>query len=94
MDSVNNLSSHTLTQAEHELLSLGLSFIPTNNKLPITCIQTAMERLTRALKLKDFFGDGGKFDPTAFKHKFMEPSEWTPKKGDISESTYTIIQKN
>lgn len=57
-------------------------------------MHTDSHGLTRALKLKDFIGDGGKFDPTAFKHKFMEPSEWTPKKGDISESTYTIIQKN
>jgi len=93
VDSVNNLSSHTLTHAEKQLLSLGLSFIPTNNKLPLTSIETAMDRLTRGLKLKDFFGPRGDYDPDAFKHKFMKPSEWTPKNRDISESTYALIQR-
>lgn len=93
MASVTNLSSHILTKPEQDLLSLGLSFIPTNNKLHITSIQTAMDRLTRALKLKDFFRDSGTFDPTAFKSKFMEPSEWSPKAGDISDSTQATIQK-
>lgn len=93
MGSVTNLSSHILTEPEHDLLALGLSLIPTNHKLPITCIQTAMNRLTRALKLKDFFGDSEAFDPIAFKARFMGPSEWTRNTEDITDNTNTIIHK-
>lgn len=88
-----NLSNYTLTTTDKSLLNLGLSFIPTNNRLHISTVETSLNRLTRSLKLKDYFKDENDFDKTKFETKFIEKSEWIPPDKKITPSTHEIIHK-
>jgi hypothetical protein len=94
-ENILNLSDYVLTQTDKDTLNLGLSFVPSTNKAPAHDIQTALDRLTRRLKLIDFFDDGDNetWDgPTADK-LFTKPSTWTPRNRDISDETRKLIKR-
>lgn len=77
------------------MLDLGLSFIPTNNRISHTDIMTSLNRLTRSLKLKDFFEDDGEQGPYEphFDKMFIKPSTWEPEDKKLQPSTNTLIDK-
>jgi hypothetical protein len=89
-----NLSSHTLTLCDKKLLDLGLTFIPTHNKVPYDRIKDSLHKLTRSLKLRDFFHDREQtrtYDPTV--KTFTRPSTWEPATKDLSVATKLLINK-
>jgi len=88
-----NLSNITLTDTHKTLLNLGMSFIPTVNAIDKTTIYTALHKLTRYIKLKDYFGEDEDYDPNDFIYQFREKSKWTPKDELISEETNQLIGK-
>lgn len=90
-----NLSSHTLTNSDKKLLDLGLTFIPTYNKVPYDSIKTSLNRLTRSLKLKDFF-HGREQVPNNYNHNdktFTRPSTWEPATKDLTLATQQLIKE-
>lgn len=87
-----NLSKHTLTTADTDLLDLGLSFIPTVNRMHVSQIQTSLHRLIRSLKLRDFFDDDDDPQSNVDNAKaFTEPSTWVPPNKHLSLSTKQLI---
>lgn len=92
-NNIMNLSNITLTDTHKTLLNLGMLFIPTVNAIDKTTIYTALHRLTRYIKLKDYFGEDEDYNPNDFIYKFREKSKWTPKDELISEETNQLIGK-
>lgn len=94
-----NLSTHALTTNDAKLLDLGLSFIPTCNRLSHSEILTSLNKLTRSIKLKAFFGDEddddndqAPYEPN-FERMFTKPNTWEPEDKDLSPSTEELISK-
>jgi hypothetical protein len=57
---------------------------------------TGLNKLTRRLKLIDFFNDDSDDegpDPNDFNRKFIEPSKWVPKNKELLPSTLDLIEK-
>lgn len=90
-----NLSNQTLTTNETNLLDLGLSFVPTVDKVNYTCIQKSLLKLVRSIKLRDYFDDDDQ-DPTPYDSSiktFTHPSGWEPRDMDLDPSTKELISK-
>ena len=67
---VVNLSKRNLTDSEISLLSKGLNFIPTSNRIDKAKLKRELEALGRMLRLKSHFRNEEKdFDPEKFKPK-------------------------
>jgi len=90
-----NLSKQALNPEETALLDLGLSFIPTVHKINFSQIQTALQKLIRSIKLKDFFDDDGQTPGTFINpsKNFTEPSTWVPENKLLSITTKQLIIK-
>ena len=52
---VTNLSSRKLSKAEHDLLSKGLSFIPTQHNIDIWKVQSELAGWERRMRLREYF---------------------------------------
>ena len=52
---VTNLSSRKLSEAEHDLLSKGLSFIPTQHNIDIWKVQSELAEWERRMRLREYF---------------------------------------
>ena len=52
---VTNLSSRQLSQAEYDLLSKGLSFIPTQHSIDIWNVQSELAEWERRMRLREYF---------------------------------------
>src|SRR5688572_1822702 len=90
-----NLSKQTLTTTELNLLDLGLSFIPTISRVNYTSIQKSLYRLTRSIKLRDYFDDDDE-EPSTYNNKvktFTNPSDWEPRDEDLAPTTKKLISK-
>jgi len=90
-----NLSKQTLTTTELNLLDLGLSFIPTISRVNYTSIQKSLYRLTRSIKLRDYFDDDDE-EPSSYDNKvktFTNPSDWEPRDEDLAPTTKKLISK-
>lgn len=88
-----NLSHYNLTTVDKSVLDLGLSFIPTNNRLHTGDINESLKKLTRSMKLRDFFGDRDKFDRDNPLSKFIPKSTWEPPEENITDETLEAIEK-
>ena len=65
--SITNLSSHSLSPSQMEVLSMGLKYIPTGcMDCKIRPLDTAFSRFRRQNRLNYFFGDA----PTQELHPF------------------------
>lgn len=89
-----NLSNTTLSNNDLKLLDLGLTFAPTSTRMKQDDIATALNKLTRTLKLKDFFEDDDMgHNYLNLKNMFRHPSTWEPKNKEITEPTWEVIFK-
>jgi len=90
-----NLSKQTLTTVETNLLDLGLTFVPTINKVNYSCIEKSLHKLIRTIKLKDHFDDEDQA-PRTYDHTiktFTHPSDWEPSYKDLGTDTKQLISK-
>jgi hypothetical protein len=87
-----NLSSVPLTSEELKLLDKGLTFIPVYRHMDTHTIYGLQNRLTRNLKLKDYFKDEDK-EKDSLLERFVRPKTWTPSDAKISTETLDIIQE-
>ena len=86
-ENVFNLSRKTLSPSEITLLSKGLSFVPTPEKIDREQVKSDLERFGRNIKLKLHFMD----QPTlscSVTPTFRPPSKWTPTSYDIQLEIY------
>lgn len=83
-----NLSHSSLTAHDERLLTKGLSFIPRYKSINPLSVYNAQNRITRLLKLKDYFMDSVS---DVNRLAFTQPSSWTPKNSMISEQTAKTI---
>ena len=86
-ENVFNLSNKNLTPSEIKLLSKGLSFVPTPERIDREQVKRDLERFGRNIKLKLHFMD----NPTpAFSEtpSFRPPSKWTPIISDTQLEIY------
>jgi len=74
-------------------MQLGLSFIPTVRKIHIDTVKTSLARLTRSVKLKDYFRDDNNPFKKTFDRMFIEKSEWTPPDERLSKEATESIEK-
>lgn len=90
-----NLSKHTLSKNETDLLDFGLSFIPTTNRLYFSQIEHSLEKLIRNIKLRDYFNDDNQAQDTIKTNakNFTDPSTWVPKNKHLSLTTKQLIIK-
>jgi hypothetical protein len=90
-----NLSKQTLTPEETSLLDLGLSFVPTISKVNYACIETSLQKLIRAIKLRDHFDDGNGDSNTydSNTRSFTHRSEWEPRYKDLGPNTKQLISE-
>lgn len=72
-----NLSNEILSKDDISLLDLGLAFIPTTNKTHFYDIETSLHKLTRSIKLRDYFGEDNQTQRV--KKQFIAPNTWVPK---------------
>jgi len=89
-----NLSKLILSDTDNRLLDKGLLFIPTIKTLPINEIIATRDRLTRCLKLKDYFEDEDEddnFDPKI--KTFNNPSTWVPPYNRLSQEVRKTISQ-
>lgn len=86
-----NLSNNfILNQAEIELLSHGLTFIPTPQYLDKNSLRKDLHTYHRRLKILDFFdyNNTGEFSP------FQSPSSWDPPESEISKNIKELCQQD
>jgi len=79
---VVNLSQRVLTQTEVSLLSKGLKFCPTPEKIDIYSLQKDIEEYVRRVRLREYFYSeqddvGGNFSNLP---AFRKKSSWSPEK--------------
>ena len=78
-NTVVNLSSSSLTDAEHTLLSKGLNFCPTPPKVDQVMLSQDLTEYYRRLRLTEFFFDSGSSKEEPFRVK----STWVPPKNRV-----------
>ena len=69
-DTVINLSNVELSEAEIKLLSRGLTFVPTPQRINWSEIQADIDDFARRLRLKEFFDKDGNTATDASSHPF------------------------
>jgi len=69
-----NLSRHVLTSAETNLLSKGLTFVPSPRRIEKQCLLTASNNFLRLVKLRYFF----KNRPSLTRLKYLPKSTFNP----------------
>ena len=69
-DTVINLSNVQLSEAEIKLLSRGLTFVPTPQRINWSEIQADINDFARRLRLKEFFDKDGNTETDASSHPF------------------------
>ena len=79
-DTVINLSNIQLSNAEMKLLSRGLTFVPTPQRIQWSEVQADMNDFARRLRLKEFFHDNNTTTATNA-HPFTCKGSWTPPSG-------------
>ena len=77
-DTVINLSNVELSEAEIKLLSRGLTFVPTPQRINWSEIQADIDDFARRLRLKEFFDKDGNTATDASSHPFRCKGSWTP----------------
>lgn len=77
-DYIVNLSSHTLTNAQRQVLDKGLGFVPAVWDLPD--YETSLSRFSRAVRLQDFFLEPDQDEPSPQPKQppFRPKSVWMP----------------
>ena len=86
-DNVFNLSTKTFSEAEIKLLSRGLGFVPTPEKIDRWQVKQDLEKFVRNLRLKIYYLD----QPTPYFSEtpaFRAPSNWTPIIRDVQLEMY------
>lgn len=87
-----NLSKRPLSQDESNLLNKGLTFVPTQTRLPISTIIKNRNRLLRSLKLRAFFQNKDREDcPNPLNKLFRNPSVWCPPDHELPPPVLTLI---
>ena len=84
-DNVFNISKRTFPEAEIKILSRGLGFVPTPEKIDRSQVKQDLEKFGRNLRLKIYYLD----QPTP--HFFETPAfraNWTPIIRDIQSEMY------
>ena len=100
-----NLSHHTLTQPETELLEKGLNYCPTQRGVDLGKLNLELDRFFRSVRLALFFdspsdsskeSDPGSLDePVPFSHSDMKkPSTWTPPPVSHLDHIISMIQND
>jgi hypothetical protein len=85
---VVNLSSSTLSDAEHNLLSRGLKFCPTPPDVNQVELSQDLTQYYRRIRLREFFLDA----PPSVPEPFREKSTWVPPKNRVpSLETYVQV---
>ena len=77
-DTVIYLSTVQLSEAEIKLLSRGLTFVPTPQRINWSEIQADIDDFARRLRLKEFFDKDGNTATDASSHPFRCKGSWTP----------------
>ena len=80
---ITNLSSKTLDPPQTEVLSLGLTFVPSRHLLQSQLIES-LEDFERGNRIKHFFKDRPSTEP----HPFKEKSTWMPPKASKDIEKY------
>ena len=91
-----NLSKYSLNTDEINLLDLGLSFVPTINKVRYSDIDKSLHKLIRSLKLRDYFDDDDDRAPVPYDTNtktFTRPSDWVPKNKFLGAATKQLISE-
>ena len=86
-DNVYNLSKRTFSEAEIKLLSRGLGFVPTPEKIDRWQVKQDLEKFGRNLRLKIYYLD----QPTPYFSEtpaFRAPSNWIPIVGYVELEMY------
>ena len=78
-NTVINLSSSIISDAEHKLLSKGLNFCPTPREVNQAQLSQDLTEYYRRIRLREFFLDAETCDPEPFRIK----STWIPPKNRI-----------
>ena len=78
-NTVVNLSSSSITDAEHRLLTKGLNFCPTPPKVDQVMLSQDLTEYYRRLRLSEFFFDSGPQEVEPFRIK----STWVPPKNRV-----------
>ena len=76
---VINLSSSSITDAEHKLLSKGLNFCPTPPQVNQVVLSQDLTEYYRRIRLSEFFFDSAPYDQEPFRVK----STWVPPKNRV-----------
>ena len=77
-DTVINLSNVQLSQAEIKLLSRGLTFVPTPQRINWPEVQADINEFARRLRLREFFFADNDITTDSDNHPFRCKSSWTP----------------
>jgi hypothetical protein len=88
-----NLSKYVLTETDRKLLDRGLTFVPTYKKQSLKDLYSLQRRLTRNLKLKDYFRNKTTEEFDYNERTFTNKSSWTPADRKISEETLETVQE-
>ena len=86
-DNVFNLSNKSFTDHETKLLSKGLGFVPTPEKINHWQLKQDLQKFVRNLRLKMYYLD----QPIPFfteTSAFRPPSNWTPLSRDTQSEPY------
>ena len=87
---VINLSRRNLSEAEISLLSKGLKFVPTANKIDRAKLKTELEEYGRKLRLTWHFRKDEKPFPY---EKFRPKSTFNPRNKDTVIESYLVVQR-
>ena len=73
-----NLSHHSLSKPEKEVLSMGLTFIPTPKKTPTSDRIDSINSFINTMKRQYYFHDPNDQTVKKAKHPFWMPTGWIP----------------
>ena len=75
-----NLSTVDLSEAEVKLISKGLSFCPTPQKIDLIELKADLEDFSRRFRLKEYFDSRESSNYVSDPNPFKKKNSWTPNK--------------
>ena len=84
-DYICNLSSHTLTKPQRQVLNRGLNFVVTNNTIPD--YSPSFCRFSRSLRLREHFQDAPSLEPGRIP-PYKKASTWMPPRAPLHIEDY------